>query len=260
MGVIISFANQKGGVGKTTSAINISACLGQAGYKTLLIDLDPQGNATQGVGFDKKTLEYTTYSSLLLDLPIQNVIKPTEFTNLFIVPSNRDLAGAEVELIEIENREYKLKKMIEPILHDFDFIIVDCPPALGLLTINGLVSAQKVIVPLQCEYYALEGLGELLQTVKRIRENFNPQLEIAGILLTMFQHTNLSRQVVHEVQQYLGDKVFRTIIPRNVTLSEAPSFGKPVIYYDGKSPGALAYIALTKEIISRESLQKESVR
>ncbi len=253
MGVIIAFANQKGGVGKTTSAVNISACLGQSGYKTLLIDLDPQGNATQGLGFNKHTLEHTTYSTLLLDIPIKNIIKNTDYSNVFIVPSNRELAGAEVELIEVENREYRLKTTIEPIINDFEFIIVDCPPALGLLTINGLVCARKVIVPLQCEYYALEGLGELLQTVKRIRENFNPNLEILGILLTMFQHTNLSRQVVSEVQQYLGSRVFQTIIPRNVTLSEAPSFGKPVIYYDGKSIGAQAYIALTKEIISRES-------
>lgn len=253
MGVIIAFANQKGGVGKTTSAVNISACLGQLGYKTLIIDLDPQGNATQGLGFNKHTLEHTIYSSLLLDIPIKSIIKNTDYSNVFIVPSNRELAGAEVELIEMEKREYRLKITIEPIINDFEFIIVDCPPALGLLTINGLVCARKVIVPLQCEYYALEGLGELLQTVKRIRENFNPYLEISGILLTMFQHTNLSRQVVSEVQQYLGNKVFQTIIPRNVTLSEAPSFGKPVIYYDGKSIGAQAYIALTKEIISRES-------
>lgn len=253
MGVIIAFANQKGGVGKTTSAVNISACLGNEGYKTLLVDLDPQGNATQGLGFNKKTLDHTTYSALLMDLPIQNAIRNTEYRNIYLIPSNSALAGAEVELIEMENREYKLKTTLAPIISDFDYIIIDCPPALGLLTINGLVSAQKVIVPLQCEYYALEGLGELLQTVKRIRENFNPNLEISGILLTMFQHTNLSRQVVSEVQQYLGNKVFQTIVPRNVTLSEAPSFGKPVIYYDGKSLGAQAYIALTKEIISRES-------
>ncbi|MGC8737074.1 MAG: ParA family protein [Candidatus Hydrogenedens sp.] len=252
MGVIIAFANQKGGVGKTTSAVNISACLGNEGYKTLLIDLDPQGNATQGLGFSKHTLEHTTYSALLLDLPIQDAIKNTTYRNVSLIPSNSALAGAEVELIEMENREYRLKTSIAPIVSDFDYIIIDCPPALGLLTINGLVSAQKAIVPLQCEYYALEGLGELLQTVKRIRENFNPNLEILGILLTMFQHTNLSRQVVSEVQQYLGNKVFQTIVPRNVTLSEAPSFGKPVIYYDGKSIGAQAYIALTKEIISRE--------
>lgn len=253
MGVIIAFANQKGGVGKTTSAVNISACLGNEGYKTLLIDLDPQGNATQGLGFNKHTLEHTTYSALLLDLPIQDAIRNTEYKNVYLIPSNSALAGAEVELIEMDNREYKLRTTISPIISNFDYIIIDCPPALGLLTINGLVSAQKVIVPLQCEYYALEGLGELLQTVKRIRENFNPNLEISGILLTMFQHTNLSRQVVSEVQQYLGNKVFQTIVPRNVTLSEAPSFGKPVIYYDGKSLGAQAYIALTKEIISRES-------
>ncbi len=252
MGIIIAFANQKGGVGKTTSAVNISACLGKEGYKTLLIDLDPQGNATQGFGFNKQELRNTTYSVLLLDKPINEVIQNTDYENVFIIPSNRDLAGAEVELIEIENRETQLKTKIEPIVNNFDFILIDCPPALGLLTINGLGAAQKVIVPLQCEYYALEGLGELLQTVIRVRDNFNPGLEILGILLTMYQYTNLSKQVVAEVQQYLGNKVFQTIVPRNVTLSEAPSFGKPVIYYDGKSTGAQTYIALTKEILSRE--------
>ncbi len=252
MGVIIAFANQKGGVGKTTSAVNVSACLGNEGYKTLLIDLDPQGNATQGFGFNKHGLEYTTYS-VLIGAPLQNAIQNTEYKNVSLIPSNSALAGAEVELIDEENREYKLKSKIEPLIQCFDFVIIDCPPALGLLTINGLVSAHKVIVPLQCEYYALEGLGELLKTVKRIRDNFNSVLEISGILLTMYQHTNHSKQVVVEVRQYLGSKVFQTIVPRNVTLSEAPSYGKPVIYYDGKSLGAQAYIALTKEIISRES-------
>ncbi len=252
MGVIIAFANQKGGVGKTTSAVNVSACLGNEGYKTLLIDLDPQGNATQGFGFNKYELKHTTYS-VLLDLPIQEAIQNTEFKNVSIIPSNSSLAGAEVELIDEENRVFRLKSKAEQISYLFDFIIIDCPPALGLLTINGLVSAHKVIVPLQCEYYALEGLGELLKTVKRIKDNFNPILEISGILLTMYQHTNHSRQVVAEVQHHLGNKVFQTIIPRNVTLSEAPSHGKPIIYYDGKSSGAQAYIALTKEIIARES-------
>ncbi|HOK10113.1 MAG TPA: AAA family ATPase [Candidatus Hydrogenedens sp.] len=252
MGIIIAFANQKGGVGKTTSAVNISACLGNEGYKTLLIDLDPQGNATQGLGIDKYTVENTTYSVLLLGFPIESAIKLTEYKNLYILPSNRDLAGGEVELVDIENRESKLREKISAIIENFDFIIIDCPPALGLLTINGLVTAHKVIVPLQCEYYALEGLGELLQTVKRIRDNFNPSLTILGILLTMYQHTNLSKQVAMDVQQHLENLVFNTIVPRNVTLSEAPSYGKPVIYYDGKSIGAQAYIALTKEILSRE--------
>lgn len=252
MGTLIALANQKGGVGKTTTAVNISACLGKEGYKTLLIDLDPQGNATQGVGFDKSKLNRTVYDILSNDYPITAIIKPSSYPNLYLAPSNRELAGAEIELVEVDNRESKLKEKVLPIKDKFDFIIIDCPPALGLLTVNGLVCAEKVIIPLQCEYYALEGLGELLQTVLRIRENFNPKLKILGIVLTMFQHTNLSRQVENDVRTHFKNIVFQTVIPRNVTLSEAPSYGKPVIYYDEKSSGALAYIKLTKEILDRE--------
>lgn len=253
MSTVIALANQKGGVGKTTSAVNISACLADQGRKVLLIDLDPQGNATQGLGFNKSELRYHTYLCLLQQDPIEHCIHSTEFENLYLIPSNSDLAAAEIELIEMEKREFILKKCIEPILKDFDFIIIDCPPALGLLTVNGLVSAHKLIIPLQCEYYALEGLKELLHTVIRIRNNFNPKLKILGILLTMYQHTNLSKQVVREAQQHLGNSVFKTIIPRNVALSEAPSYGKPIIYYDKKSTGAQAYIELTKEILKHES-------
>lgn len=252
MGTLIALANQKGGVGKTTTAVNISACLGKEGYKTLLIDLDPQGNATQGIGFDKSKLNRTVYDILSNDYPITAIIKPSSYPNLYLAPSNRELAGAEIELVEVDNRESKLKEKVLPIKDKFDFIIIDCPPALGLLTVNGLVCAEKVIIPLQCEYYALEGLGELLQTVLRIRENFNPKLKILGIVLTMFQHTNLSRQVENDVRTHFKNIVFQTVIPRNVTLSEAPSYGKPVIYYDEKSSGALAYIKLTKEILDRE--------
>lgn len=252
MGTLIALANQKGGVGKTTTAVNISACLGKVGYKTLLIDLDPQGNATQGVGFDKSKLNRTVYDILSNDYPITAILKPSSYPNLYLAPSNRELAGAEIELVEVDNRESKLKEKVLPIKDKFDFIIIDCPPALGLLTVNGLVCAEKVIIPLQCEYYALEGLGELLQTILRIRENFNPKLKILGIVLTMFQHTNLSRQVENDVRTHFKNIVFQTVIPRNVTLSEAPSYGKPVIYYDEKSSGALAYIKLTREILDRE--------
>ncbi|MCX8064996.1 MAG: AAA family ATPase [Candidatus Hydrogenedentes bacterium] len=252
MGTLIALANQKGGVGKTTTAINISACLGKEGYKTLLIDLDPQGNATQGLGFDKSQLNGTVYTILSGDHSLSSIIKPTSYPNLYLAPSNRELAGAEVELIEVDSREYKLKEKVSPIKNNFDFIIIDCPPALSLLTVNGLVCAEKVIVPLQCEYYALEGLGELLQTVLRIRDNFNSNLKILGIVLTMFQHTNLSRQVESDVRTHFEHIVFKTVIPRNVTLSEAPSYGKPVIYYDEKSSGAIAYAQLTREILDRE--------
>ncbi len=252
MGTLIAVANQKGGVGKTTTAVNVSACLGKEGYKTLLIDLDPQGNATQGLGFDKSHLDGTIYTAISGEQPLSNIIKRTSYANLYLAPSNRELAGAEIELIDLENREHKLKEKVLPLKNDFDFIIIDCPPALGLLTVNGLVTAEKVIVPLQCEYYALEGLGELLQTILRIRDNFNPDLKILGIVLTMFQHTNLSRQVEIDVRAHFENIVFQTVIPRNVTLSEAPSYGKPVIYYDDKSSGAIAYINLTREILSRE--------
>lgn len=251
MGRIIAIANQKGGVGKTTTAVNLSASIAAAGRRVLLIDLDPQGNATSGLGVNKNTLAHTLYDAMVDHVPLSQVIQATMLDSLFLVPSNRQLVGAEVEFVGIESREYRLRRSLEPVKDDFDYVIIDCPPSLSLLTVNGLVAANAVMITLQCEYYALEGLSELLQTIKLVRDNLNSGLRIEGVLLTMHQHTNLSRQVVDDVRSHLGEKVYETVVPRNVTLSEAPSFGKPVILYDAKSPGALAYLALAREVIAR---------
>ncbi len=250
MSRVIVIANQKGGVGKTTTAVNLSACLAASGVKTLLIDLDPQGNATSGIGLDKAELEHTLYDVLINDVPIANAIYETQVKNLHIVPSNKHLAGAEVELVGLPRRERRLRETIQPIRDRYDYIIVDSPPSLSLLTVNGLAASDSVLIPLQCEYYALEGLSELLQTVILVRDNVNSELKLHGVLLTMFQRTNLSKQVIEDVRAHLGDKVYKTVIPRNVTLGEAPSFGKPIIHYDAKCAGATAYIALTKEVLA----------
>lgn len=251
MGRVTAIANQKGGVGKTTTAVNLAACLAAGGRSVLLADFDPQGNATQGLGVDKNTLENTIYDTLVNDIAMSDVVLPTEVDQLRLAPSNRELVGAEVELVEMERREYVFRERLAPLRDAYDHIIIDCPPSLSLLTLNALVASDDVIIPLQCEYYALEGLSELLQTVILVRDKLSPSLRVLGVLLTMFQHTNLSRQVVDDVRDYLGNKVFETVIPRNVTLSEAPSFGKPVILYDLKSPGSQAYMALAREVISR---------
>lgn len=251
MGRVIAIANQKGGVGKTTTAVNLSACLAAAGRKVLLIDLDPQANATQGVGIEKKGLELSIYDVLVNKVPIASVIRHTEMTSLDAAPSVNALVGAEVELVDMEAREFQLRQAIARLRQEYAFIFIDCPPSLSLLTLNGLVAADGVIITMQCEYYALEGLSELLQTVKLVHDNLNPSLVIYGVLLTMFQHTNLARMVVEDVRSHLGKKVFDTVIPRNVSLGEAPSYGKPIIYYDLKSTGAQAYMALAKEVISR---------
>lgn len=251
MGRVIVIANQKGGVGKTTTAINLSACMAAAGKKTLLIDLDPQGNATSGLGIQKQSLERTVYDALLEHVPLSAAMQPTQVNDLAIVPSTKDLVGAELELVEAEGREYRLRRQVESVRDSFEYIFIDCPPSLGLLTLNGLVAADGVLITLQCEYYALEGLSELLHTIVLVRDKLNPRLRLQGVLLTMYQHTNLSKQVMDDVRAHLGQKVYETVIPRNVTLSEAPSFGKPVIYYDLKSPGARAYLALAREVVTR---------
>ncbi len=251
MGQVIAIANQKGGVGKTTTAVNLSACMAAAGRDILIVDLDPQGNASSGLGIDKSKLELSLYDAMVDGASMESLILPTMVEHLKIVPATKDLVGADIELVDAERRESRLRDAIASVRDKFDYVFIDCPPSLSLLTLNGLVAADGVLVTLQCEYYALEGLSELLQTIVRVRDNLNPKLKLHGVLLTMFQHTNLSSQVVADVRSHLGAKVFETVIPRNVTLSEAPSFGKPVIYYDLKSAGARAYLALAREVVSR---------
>jgi len=250
MGRVIVIANQKGGVGKTTTAVNLSACMAAVGQQVLLVDLDPQGNATSGLGIDKSQLERTLYESLVDGESLEDGILDSGIENLHIVPSDKNLAGAEVELVSIRKREYQLRKAVDTVKDDYDYVFIDAPPSLSLLTVNGLVAADGVIITLQCEYYALEGLSELLQTIIRVRDAFNPELKLEGVLLTMYQRTNLSKQVLQDVRDHLGDKVYQTVIPRNVTLGEAPSFGRPIIYYDPRCAGAGASPELADEIMS----------
>jgi chromosome partitioning protein len=251
---IIAIANQKGGVGKSTTAVNLTAYLGNFGYKTLIIDMDPQSNSTSGLGFESNSDRKSIYNIIISGESINNVTCKTDFDNLFIIPSSIQLAGAEVELVTSMKREYRLKEAVNKLNESFDFIIIDCPPALGLLTINALSAANEVIIPIQCEYYALEGLGQLLNTITLVRENLNPDLEIAGALMTMFDpRIKLSEQVLSEVKKYFSSKVYNTIIPRNVRLSEAPSYGKPILFYDPVCKGALAYKDFTKEVIENGS-------
>ncbi len=250
MGRVFSIVNQKGGVGKTTTAVNLSASLAAAERRVLLIDFDPQGNATSGLGVEKERVRFTIYHALIGEVGIGEVVRHTVMPFLQLIPSNADLIGAEVELVGMEGREYRLKEVIGSIQGRYDYIFIDCPPSLGLLTVNALVASDHIIIPLQCEYYALEGLGQLLRTVERIRKALNPSLSIKGILLTMFDpRTTISHQVEREIRDHFNGKVFKTVIPRNVRLSEAPSFGKPVLLYDIRSKGALSYLQLAREFI-----------
>lgn len=252
MGRVITIVNQKGGVGKTTTAINLAACLAAQGSKTLLIDIDPQGNSTSGLGFDKNSSGQNIYHVLIGEIGLEEVIKPTSFSLLDIVPSNIKLVGAEIEMVNLDQRETRLKKALAQLKPDYEFLVIDCPPSLGILTVNSLVATQTILVPIQCEYYALEGITELLNTVRLIKRSFNPALKIEGFLLTMYDNrTKLSFQVADEIRTCFKDRVFDVLIPRNVSLGEAPSFGQPIIYYNRLSKGAIAYNTLAMEVLSR---------
>ena len=246
---ILAVANQKGGVGKTTTAVNLGACLADLGYRTLVVDLDPQGNASTGLGIDPRTLDASMYEVIMQDVPLEECVEPTSVKNLFVAPASLDLAGAEIELVPAFSRELKLKRALATVMDDYDFALIDCPPSLGLLTVNGLAAADEVLVPIQCEYYALEGLGQLLRNVELVRKSLNPSLDVSTIVLVMYDaRTKLADQVVQEVRSHFGDKVCRTVVPRTVRLSEAPSFGQPIIAFDPMSRGAIAYRELAKEV------------
>ena len=246
---IIALANQKGGVGKTTTAVNLGACLADLGYRVLVCDLDPQANASTGLGLNPRNVASSMYDVMLNDLPIEDCVEPSSVRNLFVAPSSLDLAGAEIELVPAFSRELRLRRALEAVVDQYDYVLIDCPPSLGLLTVNGLAAATEVVVPVQCEYYALEGLGQLLRNVSLVQKNINPALEVSAIVCVMYDaRTKLSGQVVDEVRAHFGDKVCRQVVPRTVRLSEAPSFGQPIIAFDPTSRGAIAYRELAKEV------------
>lgn len=260
MGRILAIANQKGGVGKTTSAVNLAASLAVAEQRTLLIDADPQGNASSGVGINREDIGINTYDVLLGDNSIEEGLhRGMHFKHLDVLPTTPDLAGAEVELVDIADRTNRMQSALSLIRDQYDFILIDCPPSLGLITLNMLVAADAVLIPLQCEYYALEGLSQLLETVQRVQDAFNPSLEVEGVLLTMYDaRLNLSRQVAADARSHFGERVYTTVIPRNIRLAEAPSFGKPIVVYDIASVGAQAYMSVAKEIIERNAKRRET--
>ncbi|MEM7093523.1 MAG: AAA family ATPase [Actinomycetota bacterium] len=248
---VLAVANQKGGVGKTTTTVNLAACFAEQGYRTLLVDLDPQANASTGVGLDPRQLEHSIYHVMLHNVEADSCIEPTEVKNLFVLPSSLDLAGAEIELVPAMSREHRLRLAIESVIDDYDYVLIDCPPSLGLLTVNALTAAHEVLVPIQCEYYALEGLGQLMRNVELVKANLNPTLDITHIVLVMFDpRTKLAGQVVDEVRGHFGDRVCDNVIPRTVRLSEAPSFGQPITTFDSESRGAQAYRAVAQEVIN----------
>lgn len=259
MGKCIAVANQKGGVGKTTTSVNLSSCLAAYGRKVLLIDTDPQGNASSGVGISKEDIKKSVYNVLIDGMDIKETIIPTDVHNLMLCPSNIDLAGAEIELVTEDKREFLLRKAMESVKDEYDFIIIDCPPSLGLLTLNSFVCADSIIIPIQCEYYALEGLSQLTNTIRKIKNALNPSLELEGVLLTMYDtRTNLSTQVAREVKKFYGAKLYKSVIPRNVRLSEAPSFGQPINVYDKSSKGSQSYMNLASEVINANMKRGDS--
>lgn len=251
MAKTIAVVNQKGGVGKTTSAVNLAAAVAAKGYRVLIVDIDPQGNTTSGLGLNKREIRTSSYDVIINAVPVEKVMMHTEFTNLWILPSSMNLAGAELELVDMSHRENKLKNSLSLIKSAFDFIFLDCPPSLGLITLNALCAADTVLVPIQCEYYALEGLSQLMSTIRQVKRLYNPSIDMEGVLLTMFDgRLNLTHQVVDELKRFFPKKVYNTVIPRNVKLSEAPSFGLPILYYDKTSKGAAAYNELADEFLS----------